>query len=93
MELVRFTDATGREWEVWEVGGRPPRADGVEATPPATRVPERWLCFASGTERRRLLSYPLRWYALPPPALDALCRAATPARHVPMPAPPPRPNA
>jgi hypothetical protein len=81
MELVRFKDADGREWEVWEVGVRPTVAD--RPPPPPTRGPERWLCFESGTERRRLLDYPARWQSMSPRELDALCRAASPRPELP----------
>jgi hypothetical protein len=90
MELVRFTDRDGREWEVWEVGVRPALAD--HPPPPPTRGPERWLCFESGTERRRLLSYPTRWPSMPPQELDALCRAASPRPVVPIAPPRPEPE-
>jgi hypothetical protein len=78
MQLLQFRDGDGREWEVWEVGARPPIADqvGVKPTP-------RWLCFASGTEIRRLSTYPPHWHALPPAELALLLRRATPARYVP----------
>jgi hypothetical protein len=81
MGLLRFKDLQGGEWEVWEVGARAPLAD--RAAPASYRGPEQWLCFASGTERRRLRRYPPAWEALSPRELDALCRAADPARGVP----------
>ena len=80
MELLRFTDVDGREWEVWEVGARPLPADRVAPEPVHGRAPERWLCFESGTERRRLLTYPSRWHAMSPRELAALCRTASPNR-------------
>ena len=80
MELIRFTDMRGVEWEVWEVGLRTP-ADGGS---PATAGAGRWLCFVSATERRRLARYPRQWHAMPPRELDALCRAARPARTTPV---------
>ena|SRR5688572_13555244 len=81
MQLIRFTDARGTEWEVWEVGVRPAPADLRPALMPRQgRVAERWLCFASATERRRLTRYPERWHAMSPAELDRLCGAATPAR-------------
>ena len=95
MELLRYTDVNGREWEVWEVGARAPIADRPAPPLESYRGPERWLCFASGAERRRLLRYPQAWHALSPRELDALCRAADPARGVPLLPPrehPPRPE-
>ena len=94
MELVRFNDRDGREWEVWEVGVRPMLAD---RPPPSSafhgRGPDRWLCFESGMERRRLLQYPARWASMSPPELEALCRAASPRPEGPAIAPRPRPDA
>ena len=83
MELLRFTDGEGREWEVWEVGARPVPADRPPPEAGADHGAERWLCFESGTERRRLRSYPGRWHAMSPPELSALCRAASPGRALP----------
>jgi len=91
MTLLQFKDESGREWEVWEVGARPPLADRP-TTPGADPAP-RWLCFASGTERRRLTIYPPRWSTLSPADLDVLCRRATPARQVPYSELPSRPRA
>ncbi len=85
MELVRFTDGDGREWEVWEVGVRPVAADRPPPIAGPLKGPERWLCFESGTERRRLLTYPMHWHAMSPHELGALCRAASPARAYPAP--------
>ena len=78
MDLLHFTDAEGREWEVWEVGARPPLANQVAAKPTP-----RWLCFASGTEVRRLVTYPPHWHTLPPSDLAALLARATPGRKIP----------
>jgi hypothetical protein len=87
MALLRFTDANGREWEVWEVGVRHVPDDvRVRDRDFCAGLPERWLCFASATERRRLTTYPPRWHAMSPVELEALCRAALP-RKAPMPAP------
>ena len=93
MELLRFTDSDGREWEVWEVGTRPTLADRPLPSPAPIRGPDRWLCFESGTERRRLIGYPTRWHTLTPRELDALCRTATPSRVVPTIAPHGQPHA
>jgi hypothetical protein len=78
MELLHFRDAEGQEWEVWEVGARLPIADRVSAKPTP-----RWLCFASGSEVRRLATYPPHWHTLRPSDLAALLARATPARQVP----------
>jgi hypothetical protein len=82
MALLRFTDTKGSEWEVWEVGARPLPDD---VAPPRERdlcagLPERWLCFASASERRRLTTYPPRWHAMSPAELEALCLSALPRK-------------
>jgi hypothetical protein len=93
MVLIHFTDAQGTEWEVWEVGARAAPADVLSpVVPRQERTPERWLCFASATERRRLVLYPERWHAMSPAELDALCRLATPARPAPPFLPPSAPG-
>ena len=93
MELLRFTDREGREWEVWEVGARPTLADRPPPrSPTQARGPERWLCFESGMERRRLLVYPARWQSMSPPELDTLCRTASPRPALPAIVPRPGPD-
>jgi hypothetical protein len=81
MDLLRFTDRNGRPWEVWEVRARPAVAD--RPTPTPLPAPDRWLCFESGTERRRLVTYPRSWRTMSASGLDAMCRAATPVRATP----------
>jgi hypothetical protein len=77
---VRFVDARGTEWEVWEVGVRPTPAD----VPPRPRRRDRGapeapcLHFESATQRRCLTRYPARWHAMGPSELAALCEAARP---------------
>ena len=73
---VRFVDARGTEWEVWEVAAR------TYADSPAPRMcagiggQAAWLCFESATQSRRLARYPARWGAMLPRDLDALCQSA-----------------
>jgi hypothetical protein len=82
MTFVRFVDGSGKEWEVWEVGARQPSADlPASRRGPASKPGQRWLCFASGVDRRRLGTYPGDWHALPPTTLEELCRAATVSRY------------
>ena len=75
---VRFVDARGTEWEVWEVAAR------TYADSPAPRMcagiggQASWLCFESATQRRRLAHYPSRWAAMLPRDLEALCHTARP---------------
>jgi hypothetical protein len=78
--LLRFEDRDGRAWEVWEVRARLAAADRPVPAAAGHTGPERWLCFDSGTERRRLTNYPTSWHAMSPSGLDALCRAASPSR-------------
>ena len=79
---IRFVDARGIEWEVWEVAAR------VLADAPATTFASgiggygSWLCFESATQRRRLARYPARWEAMLPHELEALCLAARALRPV-----------
>jgi hypothetical protein len=80
MVLLRFTDRMGREWEVWEVGVHTLPADVRHREQDLKGLPERWLCFHSASERRRLTVYPARWHAMSPAELDALCRAAVPRK-------------
>ena len=79
---VRFVDARGTEWEVWEVAVR------ALADAPATRFASgigghsAWLCFESATQRRRLTRYPAWWEAMLPQDLEALCQEARMVRPV-----------
>ena len=79
---VRFVDARGTEWEVWEVAAR------TFADSPAPRMcagiggQASWLCFESATQSRRLSHYPARWQAMLPRDLEALCQSARPVRPV-----------
>ncbi|GLC23632.1 hypothetical protein [Roseisolibacter agri] len=79
---VRLVDASGVEWEVWELAPRPVLADA----PPTPRFEAAmhdggsWLCFESATQRRLLSRYPARWHAMLPHELEALCQAARPER-------------
>ena len=83
MLLLRFTDGSGAEWEVWEVGVRPAAEVGAPPASGTAERPERWLCFAAAGERRRMRAYSAHWHALPPDQLEGLCRRATPARPTP----------
>jgi len=74
--LRRFMDSKGREWEVWEVGVRELPADILARHHEVSGLPERWLCFESATDRRRLVTYPPRWHAMHARELEALCQAA-----------------
>jgi hypothetical protein len=85
----RFVDARGMEWEVWEAGLKRMLADA----PARKRSAEpTWLCFASATQRRRLVRYPPWWHALSPVELDRLCAAAELEPVRPPLSPPPQPR-
>ena len=64
-----FTDADGRQWEVWDVVPSKwvgPTLDGG------------WLAFQSGAERRRLSPLPLYWATAPEQELRELLARAKP---------------
>ena len=77
--IREFVDATGRQWNVWEV---PPEQLSARARPGAYAgdFESGWLAFesADGTERRRLPGYPRDWRQLPNDRIEALCRDAQP---------------
>jgi hypothetical protein len=68
----------------------PPAAEGASRAEGGSRRSERlvhpelqrgWLCFQSGTEKRRLTPIPANWYELPDSALRDLLGEAVPAPH------------
>jgi hypothetical protein len=64
-----FKDASGREWEVWDVVPSKwvgPTLDGG------------WLAFQSGEDRRRLNPLPLYWVSAPEEELRELLGRAKP---------------
>lgn len=79
---MRFVDARGTEWEVWELAPRLTLADAppIRACAGGIGGEASWLCFESATQRRRLARYPARWHAMLPHELEALCEAARPER-------------
>jgi hypothetical protein len=72
----RFTDATGRQWDVFAV--RPAQGERAPILPQPFR--DGWLAFESGTETRRLAPIPNEWRALTDEALGKLSERAEPAR-------------
>lgn len=79
--LIHFRDNSGKLWQVWEVGERLLHANPGISTgeyPPVQAAG--WLCFHTTGERRRLTSYPYRWYKLSKDLLAQLCERAVPAR-------------
>lgn len=69
MPVREFVGADGRAWRVWAV--RPVMHQGLLG-------PGSWLCFESGTEKRRLSPVPAGWESSPAERLAELCRAAAP---------------
>ena len=73
MALRRYSDRTGRDWNVWNV--QPPAADLVQEP-----LREGWLCFqcSDGGDRYRLpmSEVPPAWEELPAERLDLLRRVA-----------------
>jgi len=64
-----FTDATGVEWEVWDV---------FPSTDVRHTLQGGWLTFQSATEKRRLAPVPLYWINADDAELGRLLRAAKP---------------
>ncbi|HEY5062641.1 MAG TPA: hypothetical protein VII52_13965 [Gemmatimonadaceae bacterium] len=94
----QFHDTVGRVWDVWEViperlerRRRPTPPGGLtrerrhrtefRATPGGLTAG--WLCFETGTEKRRLAPVPAEWAAMSNEELDRLCRSATPSKSKP----------
>lgn len=92
----RFTDRTGRVWEVWSVTPTA-KVERRERQAPIDPMDERrkevesrvvlgpsmakgWLCFQSGAEKRRLAPFPRNWESLEERELSTLLAAATPAK-------------
>jgi hypothetical protein len=60
--LREFTDKDGNRWRVWDVTPLLHTQRSQLRTPGVfADVPEGWLCFESGTERRRLSPIPVEW--------------------------------
>jgi hypothetical protein len=74
--LREFQDQGGRHWRVWDVN---PMLHARKSTArPAARlkVPEAWLCFEAGDERRRLSPIPPDWETADVRTLEQLWRSA-----------------
>jgi hypothetical protein len=72
----RFTDATGRQWDVFAVF--PGQGKRAPILPEPFRAG--WLAFESGSDTRRLAPIPDRWMSLSDKALAQLNERAEPAR-------------
>lgn len=73
--LRQFRDEDGVVWEAWEVSAASLHdlSSGGCVEP---ELEEGWLCFLSGAEKRRLVSYPGGWQYLPERTLVELCGRA-----------------
>jgi hypothetical protein len=75
--LREFIDSEGTQWQVWEVNpllhDRAVRSGKARAF---LKVPDSWLCFQSGTDRRRLTPVPAEWEICDIRQLEVLCNEA-----------------
>ena len=84
--LRAFTDAVGREWQVWQVlpSGVSGSEDNVDSfarvSLTGTPFAEGWLCFESPLEKRRLAPIPDGWEHLEDGLLEQLCQRAEAVR-------------
>lgn len=93
MSKRQIQDANGSTWDVWDVipndvlGGTAydrRRGDRAEATPERPGLalqPELeagWLCFQTGSERRRFAPIPFGWFELPDSVLRVMLDTASP---------------
>jgi hypothetical protein len=78
--LREFRDTKGVEWLVWDV--YPSAASGDQRiSDPGAAFPHReladgWLCFESGSEKRRVAPIPKGWEEFSAEQLEGLCRSA-----------------
>lgn len=83
--LREFKDHSGKTWRVWDVypsiRGNAPEPGTDDTSQLAAPFPNRalsdgWLCFESGSEKRRLAPIPSGWEVCGTPALELLCARA-----------------
>jgi hypothetical protein len=83
--LREFKDTSGKTWRVWDVypniRGKSPEAGTDDTSQLCAPFPNRelsdgWLCFESGSEKRRLTPIPPEWEICGVPALEQLCARA-----------------
>lgn len=83
MATRSFRDPEEREWMVWDVVPGEHLGEGGEPGPfLPDEMAQGWLCFESGTEKRRLYPVPGRWPEFSDEELWALCRAGEPVARV-----------
>lgn len=85
MAMRDIVDEKGTKWKIWPVS-----ASSIHPKTAAEDYlgdySEGWLCFESGTQRRRLARYPQDWGTLPDKELVRLLKTAgvvTPRRNTP----------
>ena len=78
--LREFKDTNGVEWLVWDVypsgGSGEQRISDPGAAFPHRELAEGWLCFESGSEKRRVAPIPVGWEELTSAELERLCQSA-----------------
>ena len=78
--LREFKDTKGVEWLVWDVfpsaGAGEQRISDPGAAFPHRELADGWLCFESGSEKRRVAPIPPGWEQFTPAQLESLCRSA-----------------
>jgi hypothetical protein len=78
MALRSFTDSQGKAWRVWNVVPQYAAIRDEEMMTPGLQGG--WLCFDSGTEKRRLSPIPDGWESAEMDALEGYCRQAAPVQ-------------
>lgn len=79
--LREFKDANGRRWRVWDVYPAPRTSGETRQTEELSNFPHRdldtgWLCFESGSEKRRIAPVPRNWEQMAEAELAVLCERA-----------------
>jgi len=95
MSKRQIQDANGSTWDVWDVipndvldgtsydRRRGERAADDSVRPGLSLQPELeagWLCFQTGSERRRFAPIPPGWFDLPEPVLRVMLETAAPVQ-------------
>lgn len=76
MALRSFTDSQGLGWRVWNVVPQYTVARDEQTMTPGLHGG--WLCFESGSEKRRLSPIPSDWEDAEPEQLERYCSDASP---------------
>jgi hypothetical protein len=81
MSARTFETPDGATWSVWEViPGQVSDFRSAHGSHLPRDLADGWLCFDSGTEKRRLAPLPANWHERPEEELRFWCRAAVPVR-------------